>query len=208
MDLADALVGGAFALAVSFLTSLWNRQGEKERRAAELVAEKDRWDRQELARRTQRGEDAAKDILTTIDETRVLLADATKEERFGIQKELQPLYLRIQQQAELLTDDEARSRIVMVADNLYYFSQAQQVSQYLTAFNIAWTCSEAAHLVLRAYLHGQPIPATPRLDRLQALHVEGGELLSDYHDDEPPDPLDDKSEVTAAEDDAQGSGSA
>jgi hypothetical protein len=184
MDYTDLLLGGAVTLLVAFLTSLWGRQGDKERRADERQAEEDRWKRQEFARRKERGDAAASAILTTVDEMAILLGRGPEP---GYE-ELEPFYLRIRQQSTLLLDEATRLKVREIADNLYYHSQAEDVDPALTRSQIAYVCSRAAADVMTAYLHDAPIPPMARFDKLTELHKEGGDLAAERYGDER-DPL-------------------
>jgi hypothetical protein len=205
----DATTGALVVAALSviatpltaWLTFRWTRTSERERWQREGEADLERWDRDERRRRVSRGEDAAKEILTAVDKAQIVLANARKDGG-SVTGGLQPTYHYIKQQAELLTDDEAQVRIAQIADNLYYHSQAQEIRPDLTLWAIGHTCSDAAHAILRAYLHGRPLPATPRMARLQKLHDNGGDYLGDVYgtDDDPLDePKDEAQEDANAE---------
>jgi len=177
------VVAGLGVLATpltAWLTFRWTRASEKERWYRERDSDVERWEREERKRRLLRGEDAAKEILTAVDKAQIVLARGEKSES---SEQLRPLYHEIKQQAELLTDDHAQARIAEIADNILYNSQARELNQHLTLWTIGHTCSDAAHAILRAYLHGRPLPETPRMDRLQVLHKEGGAYLEDVYDD-------------------------
>ncbi len=183
MDLLPALIGGGVTLLITFLTSLWNRQGEKERREDERRAEEDRWERQETARRTQRGEAAASTILTTVDEMAILLGRGSEP----AYEDLEPYYVRIRQQSTLLTDEPTRLKVKEIAGNLYYWSQATDADPALVRSQIAAVCSRAAVDVLTAYLHKTQVPPMPRYEQLMKLHREGADMAEDRygHDYDP-----------------------
>lgn len=190
-----ALVVAALGVLVSpftsWLTFLWSRSTERERWDREREADAARWDRDERRRRLLRGEDAAKEVLIAVDQAKLILEHGSRKgEGETLQNRLEPVYHHIRQQADLLTDDEAQSRIAAIADNLYYYTQAMEAAHpFLSTWSIGHTCSDAAHAILRAYLHGRPLPETPRMARLQRLHDEGGERLAKEFADEF-DPLD------------------
>lgn len=190
-----ALVVAALSVLVSpvtgWLTFQWTRQSEKERWERERGAESERYDREERKRRLLRGEEAAKEILTAVDRAQLVLYEADDEPTPAVYAAIRPLLHQIRQQAAFLTDDEARSRILKIADNLYYTSYARDVAKNLSLGSIGYTCSRAAHALLHAYVHGGPMPATPRMDRLQALHDEGeGWVEERYGADDPLRPID------------------
>ncbi len=180
MDLAPALVGGAVTLLIAALTSLWARQGEKERRADERLAEKDRWEREDAVRRAERGEAAASAILITVDEMALLLGGTTKPEY----EALEPLYVRIRQQSTLLTDEPTREKFKLIANNLYYYAQAIDADRALTRGQIAHVCARYAADVMTAYLHDRPMPVMARFNRLTELHDEGGEMAAEQYGDD------------------------
>jgi hypothetical protein len=183
---------GVAALAVIFapltarLTYKWTKAADDERWKRERDADSERWDREERKRRILRGEEAAKEVLTDVDRALLILTRTDRADDESIYDELRPVYHHIRQQAELLTDDEAQARILKVADNIYYHSQARELAPNVTRWVVGHTCSDTAHAILRAYLHGRPLPRTPRMERLQHLHDEGGELLEEIHESEDP----------------------
>lgn len=171
----------------AWLTFQWTRQSELERWTRERQAEAERFGQEEKKRRVLRGEEAAKEILTTVDDAQTVLSSAPHDGPFGdTYKALRPLFYRIRQQAELLTNDEAQARIMKIADNLYFFGNSRELNDNLSLGQIGHTCSDATHKVLRAYLQGQPLPSTPRMDVLQGYYDEGYELNEErYGDDDP-----------------------
>ncbi|MEA2622761.1 MAG: hypothetical protein QOH61_1671 [Chloroflexota bacterium] len=197
--LVDTTTGALIVAALSviatpltaWLTFRWTRTTEAERSIREREGEREGYERAEKNRRLLRGEEAANDILAAVDDAQLVLSMADREgnEGMALYDELRPLYHRIKQQSELLTDDESQRRIGQIADNLYYHSQARELNPNLGLGQIAYTCSEAAHMIVRAYLLGRPMPVTQRMDRLQQLHEEGEAFLREMHDDDD-DPLD------------------
>ena len=107
------------------------------------------------------------------------------------QHDMKDTYTEVRRLAELLTDPSVRDRMFEVARGLYFFEPALEFNENLTRYNVAYVCSESAHSVLRAYLHDQPIPATPRLTRLLELIEEGEDIRwGDIRDEvEANDPL-------------------
>jgi hypothetical protein len=106
------------------------------------------------------------------------------------QGQFKSYYHDIHRLALLLTDDEARDRMLDVASGLYFFEQARDVKRMLSHWTAAGACAHASHDVLRAYLLGRPVPPTPRLARLTALVDEGSRWLAHELEDEGPNPLD------------------
>jgi len=196
--LVVAAIGVASSPITAWLTYRWARKGEAERWTREREAEKDRWGRErdaeherwtrdDSARRVERGEKAAGEVLTVVDAARLQL----QAQGPVSQKDFQPAYHEIRRLADLITDDETRDRLYEVASALFYYRQADRVTQFLTRWNVGHTITDAAHLVVRAYLKGEPCPATPRLERLSALIAEGAEEIADeIGEDVDPDPLD------------------
>ncbi len=194
--LVVAAIGVASGPTTAWLTYRWSRRGEAERWSREREAETDRWDRErdaererwkreDSARRVERGEKAAGDLLTMVDGARLQLA------AYGPvnQMDFQPAYHEIRRLADLITADAVRDRMYEVAEAVFYYRQAERVAQFLSRWNVGRTYADAAHLVVRAYLNGQPCPATPRLRRLSSLIAEGGAEIADEMDDNEPDPL-------------------
>ncbi len=173
----------------AWFTFRWTRNIDRERWQRDRDADAERWDRDELKRRVLRGEEAAKEILTDVDTAMVLLAQAQAAGKPDSDLTT-PIYHHILQQAELLTDDEAQARIVQIASNLYYTGQTLEAHPDITLWTIGHTCSDAAHAILRAYLHGRPLPETRRMARLQRFHNAGAEQLAEIFADE--DPLEER----------------
>lgn len=194
--LVVAAIGVASGPVTAWLTYRWARKGEAERWDREREAEKDRWGRERDAeqerwkredstRRVERGEKAAGELLTVVDASRLQLA------AYGPVKQMdfQPAYHEIRRLADLITDDAVRDRMYEVAEAVFYYRQAERVSQFLSRWNVGRTYADAAHAVVRAYLKGQPCPETPRLTRLSSLIEEGGAEIAEEIDDDEPDPL-------------------
>ena len=186
-----SLVVAALGVGVSPYTARksyeWSRNADDERSR-----------RAEVARRVQRGEDAANEILTLADEAAMLMTGWTG--KAPGQEEFKGFHHAVRQKAELLTDDAVRSRMFDVANSLYYFGQAQEASYgQLSRWSIARAYQSAAHDVLRAYLHGRPCPDTPRLARLTDLIAKGGDLIAEQVDEEEADPLDEPGPPAAHE---------
>jgi len=189
----DATTGALIVAALSvlatpvtaWLTFRWGREQERERLASELAAEEAKWQREERTRRVVRGEDAAGRLLELIDEATTGFKDD--------QKEVYPTYIELRRRAELLTDDAARDRLFEVAECLYYAHQAKEANPRLMDYQIGNAAADAAHDVIRAYLHERPLPELRRLDRLVHFKNLGGELLSEMYDEEDyTDPLGDR----------------
>lgn len=178
-------IGVASAPITARLAYSWARRQDAERWQRERVAETDRWHRADDVRRIERGEAAAGQILTLVDQARLKLMRSKSG-----QMEFEHTYHEIRRLANVLTDDVVQARIFEVADALFFYQQAEMDEPRLSRGNIAHAYAEAAHQVLRAYLLGRACPATPRLSRLTALIASGGErFLADSFDDDP-DPLD------------------
>lgn len=184
--LVIAALGILASPATAWLTYRWTNNSERARQSHELRLESARWEREDAARRLRRGEEAASELVTIIDRASIKLRASGGR----VQAEFEPDYYEIRRLTLLLTDDATRSRMLNVADAVYFFHVGQQVEPDLDASSIAHAYTAAAHDVLRAYLLGRPCPETPRLARLIALIEEGGEWLADtVGEDGGPDPL-------------------
>lgn len=194
--LAVAAIGVASGPATAWLTSRWARKSEverwnrergaeKERWTRERHAEGERWKREDSARRVERGEKAAGELLTVVDAARLQLVEHGPVKPM----DFQPTYHEIRRLADLITDDGVRDRLYEVAEAVFYYHQALMVEEGLSRWNVGRTYADAAHSVIRAYLKGKPCPATPRLARLTALIAEGAAQILEEIDEDLPDPL-------------------
>ena len=204
---SGALAIAALSVIVTGITALvapwWARKTERERWNNEREGEAVRWSRQEGNRRTQRGEDAALELIGVVDKAASQMRTMAKYQ----QSEFASFYRDIRRLSLLLTDDDARTRLLMVGDGLYFFNQIEGAVRNLSRWQAGEACAAAAHDVLRAYLLGRRIPPTPRLDRLSALINEGGRRLAVDIGEDQPDALDEP-HVSETVENAEGSGSA
>jgi hypothetical protein len=204
---SGALLVAALSVVMTPLTAWftfrWGRDQAREQMKDAREAEAERFSKQEEARRVQRGEQAAMDLIGVVDSAAAYMgAQPTYH-----QSEYASIYREIRRISLLLTDEGARDRMLGMADCFFFFSSTVHTARSLTHRQAGWVCAGAAHDILHEYLLGRPTPGTPRFDRLRHLVDEGSKYISHEIGEDEPDDLDEPL-VSGDVEDAEGSGNA
>lgn len=178
-----AVVGALLAVGGSFLTSLFS---------ARNVEKQDQ--RREVQRRQQRGEEAAFEILRTVDETVTDTFSWKRESQrrqrhkevveglgwpedagasFGPrQDDVEPIYHRIRTLAIDISDPTVRGLSEQVGELLYFHDDVTSLLE-VSPSAFANRLQADARAVLGAYRRGDaPLPGHPSVDEFWAAHLE------------------------------------
>lgn len=167
MTLGDALpiaiVTGGISFAAAVVAVVL---GQSLARRFQDQADNKRWLRSDSDRRRVRAEEAAEQILETVDEVSELLKHGTGRGHDPPDQEaLRPAYRTIRKAAARIPDDEVQRLSDVAADILYYYRPDEGWFRE-TRYVLGRVLETEIRAVMGAYLTNQPIPSAPRLQAL------------------------------------------